>query len=812
MKIKIQNLFLGLLLLAATVVSCQSNYQVEHTDNQVVIENKAGDNLRITAYTNRLVEVSFYNDSIPLIDSSHSVIAQAQHIQTQLHQEADFVEFQTADLKLHIDVNPFKIKYIYKKDTLLSELGFVQRGDSARGFRYQLDGDESIYGAGERAIEFDRRGYRLNLYNEPHYNYSTQAANLNYSIPLVLSSKRYAILFDNAQKGYVDIAKTEENILEFAAIGGRMSYYFMLADSFANLLSDYSQLTGYQPIPPRWALGNFASRFGYKSEAEARSIVEKMQADSFPLDAIILDLYWFGKGVHEKFFMGNLTWDKENWANPQKMISDFKAKGIKTILITEPFILKESFNFETTAKQNLLATDSAGKPFIIKEFWFGHTGLLDIFKPETQAWFWQKYKKQIDIGVAAWWGDLGEPEKHPAALQHVNGNADEVHNIYGHYWDKMLFEKYREEYPDTRLFNLNRSGFAGSQRYSVFPWSGDVERSWNGLKAQLPIMLGMSMCGIPYMHSDLGGFAIGDRDNELYIRWLQFGAFTPIFRPHGSNVPSEPVFYDKKTKDIVRRFIKLRYQMLPYNYTLAWKNSTNGMPLAYPLIFEEPDNEAVRNIDDTYFWGTAFLVAPILEKEQQKRKLFLPKGKWFNFWNDKQYTGNQWITTDLELETIPVFVKAGSLIPLIPTLYNTNNYSSENLLLHYYSDISVEKSAYTMYEDDGLTFGAYQQKNYELLHFGGKTTKAAISVNFSRSESRYKGSPQERKIHLIVHNIKHLPVIARLNKKNNYQITTQKQAFAASKNLAFWDKEKQTLEAYIFWKNDDVNFTIEMTK
>jgi len=188
------------------------------------------------------------------------------------------------------------------------------------------------------------------------------------------------------------------------------------------------------------------------------------------------------------------------------------------------------------------AVDSAGQPYVLTDFYFGNGGLLDLFREDSKDWFWNKYQPQIKKGVAGWWGDLGEPEKHPSDMYHNLKDlgfkrlfkADEVHNVFGHYWNKMLFDKYAKEYPDVRLFNLNRTGFAGSPRYGIFPWSGDVGRNWSGLQAQLPVMIGMSMSGVPYIHADAGGFGGGDGDKELYTRWLQFATFTPVFRPHGT--------------------------------------------------------------------------------------------------------------------------------------------------------------------------------------------------------------------------------------------------------------------------------------
>ncbi len=715
--------------------------------------------IQILPYTDKIVKVIYSDKETNYADKSHCVILPPQNVNVNFQEKEGFFSLSTDYLTVKINKKPLQITYSHKDKLFLSEENGFTKKEKSKGFRFKLHKGERIYGGGARAISLDRRGYELKLYNEPHYGYGYGEVNLNYSIPLIFSSRKYAILFDNPQKGKIDIGKSEADILEFSSIGGDMAYYLLAGESFYELMESYTKLTGTQPLPPRWAMGNFLSRFGYRSEKETREIVDLMIKENFPIDAVIIDLFWFGKGTHGKFNMGDLDWDKDAWSNPEKMIQDFKAKGIRTILITEPFVLKESKNFAYTSQNKLLATDKNGESYIMQKFYFGKGGILDIFKPETREWFWGKYKKQIDIGVDAWWGDLGEPEHHPSDVFHLIGKADEVHNIYGHYWDKMLFEKYAEAYPNVRLFNLNRSGFAGSQRYGVFPWSGDVGCNWSGLKAQFPVMLGMSMCGLAYMHSDLGGFSAAKKQPELYKRWMQFGTFTPIYRPHGdaSSHPSEPVFYKKSIKDIVRKYMQLRYKMLPYNYTLAWENSVKGTPLTIPLFFEEPENAEVQTIEDEYLWGRNILVAPIYKKKQKVRKIYFPKGKWIDFWNDNAFDGNKWSDYKINKSDIPVFVRAGSFIPMIPKINTTKDYTSEVLHVHFYFDKSVKQSIYRMYEDDGITKDAYKNGFFQLLNFRANVSEKEIAISLSKTGKPYKGMPEKHSMNFKIHRINAMP-------------------------------------------------------
>jgi oligosaccharide 4-alpha-D-glucosyltransferase len=628
---------------------------------------------------------------------------------------------------------------------ILSVLRYFDSGDF-KGFHFTLGKGEKIFGSGERSLPLDRRGYKLNLYNNPNYAYGINESNLNYSVPFIISSKGYGIFFDNPSKGYLDIGKTNPDILAYGAYSGELTFYIIPGKNIDEIVRSYQALVGTQPIPARWVFGNLMSRFGYRSEKQLISIVDKMKAEKFPVDAVILDLFWFGDSI--KGTLGNLDWvNKQAWPNPERMIMNLKMQNINTILITEPYILNTTPNFLPSKKYH--AVDSAGKSFLLTDFYFGNGGLLDLFRKDAQDWFWSKYKPQIIKGVAGWWGDLGEPERHPKEIYHNLKDlgfkrlfkADEVHNIFGHYWDKMLFDKYAKEYPDVRLFNLNRSGFAGSARYGVFPWSGDVGRNWSGLQAQLPVMLGMSISGVPYIHADAGGFALGDGDPELYLRWIQFATFTPIFRPHGTalgdlapevkDIPSEAALYDEPYKSIARKYIQLRYNLLPYNYTLAYQQAKFGKPLVQPLFYYEQADSNLFKAENEFMWGNEILVAPVLEKNATERKIYLPKGNWYNFFTDEKINGSQWINKKIDLNNIPVFVKEGSFIPMFiqNSISSTKDYTGKEITIKYYP--SQNKTSYVMFDDDGHTNKTLVKGNYELIKFEGQTIGENVIIKIT---------------------------------------------------------------------------------
>ena len=731
------------------VVENDSNIEIKVSDGKYII----------TFYNTHIIETTFIPNGQEFKAESHAVVLTPKKNKAKLSASHDLLilNYSVNELSVNIQKFPFQISYSYKGKPIISEkLGYIKT-DSLEKIDFNLTPDEILYGGGTRVLGMNRRGNRLQLYNRAHYGYETHSELMNFTMPIVLSSKKYVLHFDNAPIGYLDLDSQKNNTLTYETISGRKTYQVIVGDSWQELVSNYTELTGKQPLPPRWVFGNFASRMGYHSEKETRATVQKFEDEDIPLDAVIIDLYWFGKELLGT--MGNLEFHKDSFPTPKKMIADFKKKGVKTVLITEPFILTSSKKWKETSEQNLLGKDSLGNPYKY-QFYFGETGIIDIYNPAAKKWFWNIYKNLItDFGVAGWWGDLGEPEVHPSDLLHETGTADEVHNIYGHDWAKLVYEGYQENFPEQRPFILMRAGYSGSQHYGMIPWSGDVNRTWGGLQAQPEIALQMSMQGMAYMHSDLGGFAGGEiLDAELYARWLQYGVFQPIFRPHAQeSVAPEPVFHDEKTIVLAKEAIELRYQLLPYNYTLAFENNQQGTAFMQPLFFEEPDNIDLQNSANSYFWGHDFLVSPILKQGVAVQEVYFPKSNnWFDFYTDEKYIAGTKSTVKTHENYIPTFVRAGAFIPMIQPIQTTDLYSLKQFELHYYFDESVTNSLGKLYNDDGNTPNAFEKGAFELLKF--KSTKKGkyliIEIDSEVGEN-YKS--EEKHIELILHNISSKP-------------------------------------------------------
>lgn len=670
----------------------------------------------------------------------------------QLQRRGDQYRFGCAEcrIEVRIDSDPFRLSYYRDGELLIAEEAGLYAHETRRGFRFALEPEEMLLGGGQRVLGMDRRGERLPLYNKAHYGYTTESRQMYFSLPALWSSRNYILLFDNSAKGWMDLGKREPGILQFDALSGRTAYLIAAGDTPQQSLKHYLQASGMPPLPPRWALGHYASRFGYRNEAAVREVVRLHREQGFPLDAVVLDLYWFGPDI--KGHMGNLAWDHAAFPDPERLIADLREDGVRTVLITEPFILTTSKRWQEAVDAGVLARDVAGRPKTF-DFYFGNTGLIDVFDERAADWFWGILHGLKQQGVAGWWGDLGEPEVHPSDTVHAIGVADEIHNAYGHQWAGIVYERQVRDFPQERPFIMMRSGAPGSQRYGMIPWTGDVDRSWGGLKPQVELALQMGLFGFGYIHSDLGGFAGGKRfDRELYTRWLQFGVFNPVFRPHAQDhIPPEPVYHDARTRELALQAIRLRYQLLPYIYTAAWQHSTEGLPLMRPLFYLDPGNRALIERDDAYLFGDALLVAPVVSRRQRHMQLELPPGVWIDFFGNSVLQGGQSHQIKLQPEHIPVYARAGSFVPMIEAVAHTGEYSTRALQLHYYADPSVRVGHGQLYDDDGESRHAPGSQAFDLLRFKAEQAAESFAIDLSREGGDYRGRPAQRSIELIIH-------------------------------------------------------------
>ena len=583
-------------------------------------------------------------------------------------------------------------------------------------------GNESFYGAGERGFSFNLSGDTLVNYNAQNYGYQMGEARtkqMGITMPMVISSKGYGIFFDDFCKSTLYLG---EQGMEYTSTSPQpLSYYIIDGNGkVENVVKNFTWLVGRQELPPLWTLGYITSKYGYHDQRESEGVVDTLKREGYPLDGIVFDLYWYGKEED----MGRLEWDREQWPDHRKMLRDFKEKGVNVVTISQPYVLTNGRaidNYRLLDPQGLFCKTDGTDTTHTVTIWVGQGGMFDVSNPSTRLWLRNRYKQLTEEGVTGWWGDLGEPEKHPLEIRHWNGlTAEQYHNVYGNEWSRIIYDLFKEDYPDRRPMVMMRAGTAGLQRYSVFPWSTDVSRSWGGYQPQVTIMLNSGLSGLGYMSHDVGGFAVdpnNKRDGELYIRWLQLGLFSPVLRTH-STYQAEPYNY-KEFGDLTLRLIKSRYTWLPYNYTLAYENARNGLPLVRPLGFYEDDNNIARydGIWDQYLWGRDVMVAPVMQQGAVSRDITFPEGTWVDINHpERRYEGHTTVNYAAPIEVLPLFARAGSFIPQANyEMDNVGDYNPDRLDIFYYA--CDHPSTYTLFDDDLHSTGTLARDKHREIQF-----------------------------------------------------------------------------------------------
>lgn len=627
------------------------------------------------------------------------------------------------------------------------------------GFRYSAAGRQtlflgtsgkgSFYGAGERGHRYNLRGDTLVMYNRQNYGYTgndPRISQMNITMPLVLNSAGYALVFDDFAAAQMQVGDAIRYTTESAL---PVTYYYVGGvDNMAELTEELTELTGRQPLPPLWALGYITSKYGYRTQAETEGTVDTLKQRGYPVDGIVLDLYWYGKEQD----MGRLAWEPSQWPDAAGMLGRLKDRGVNTVTISQPYVLRNGRaidNYRELADKKMFVTDSTGAPQEVV-IWVGEGGMFDVANADTRRWLTDRYKQLTDMGVGGWWGDLGEPEVHPETGMHANGlPARLYHNKYGNDWSSIISELYAKEYPDTRLLTLMRGGTIGLQRHSVFPWSTDVSRSWGGLQPQIRIMLNSGLSGLGYMSSDLGGFAVDEANPylpELYVRWLQAGLFTPVFRTHAQQY-AEPYKYPQY-EDIIKALVLERYRWLPYNYTLAYENAAFGYPLVRPLDFTDSKADGefdslYNGADDEYMWGNELLVAPVITEGATSRPVVFPAGsKWIDYSRPSQVYegGTRADAYPAPLAVLPLFVRGGAFIPTADyPMENTADYRANEFTVSYYP--AGGESSYTLYDDNRISPRALADGQYRLIHFKGVDKGDSVEIEIT-SEGSYTGAPE----------------------------------------------------------------------
>ncbi len=575
-----------------------------------------------------------------------------------------------------------------------------------------LDEEDRIHGLGEKAAPLnlrtgnpdgERASYELCNQDIGGY-YSTGDDPLYLAVPLYINRKGnegYLVFYDNPFRGRFTFdhpSSTHDSLATATFNGGLLQYYFTFGP-LPRLFQRYTELTGRPPMPPRWALGYHQCRWGYKTTQDVQEVIEGFKKHDMPLSAIHLDIdYMDGFRI--------FTIDEDRFPDLAHLSEQPREDGVRLVTILDPCVKKDHqyFLYQEGKEHHYFCTLPNGKP-VTAQVWPGWSVFPDFSHPEVRTWWGTQYQKLLQQGVDGFWHDMNEPSAFTAwgepglplptqyRLEGLSGDHVQANNLYGFLMNKAGYEGLTDHKPDQRPWILSRSGWAGNQRYA-WNWTGDVSTSWEALRQSLVIMLNLGLSGIPYTGSDIGGFG-GHPSPELFTRWFQLAAFNPFFRGHSATgTPRrEPWVYGEPHTSIHGKFLKLRYQLLPYLYTLAWKSRQLGHPLMRPLFWTYGGHPLVEDIEDEFLLGEDLLVVPILEENQTSKQVVLPPGEWISYWDEAAYQGPSKVNFETPLERIPLLVRAGCVLPMADNgelqlhLYPPSGPTSEALTSDLYQDV-----------------------------------------------------------------------------------------------------------------------------
>ncbi len=635
--------------------------------------------------------------------------------------------------RMYIDVHSdAALRFYDDEGHLLRETLPPQRGGERVRDRVRLQADEVLIGLGEKTTPLNRRGHIFTLWNRDPSGYHPGDDPIYLNIPLYMGlhpEGQYLVFYENTYHATFDMGHHQPDIAEHTFAGGMLRYYITIGPP-ATLLERYTALTGRPPLPPLWALGYHQSRYSYYPEARVREIVDAFEQYDIPVDVIHLDIHYMDE--YRVF-----TWDPQRFPDPKRLTQDLREKGVRIIAIVDPGIkVDEHYDvFVEGRERNVYCTLPDGS-LLRAPVWPGWCAFPDFTSPKTRRWWGEQYRSLLDVGVAGFWNDMNEPATFvawgdptfPLSTRHHlegrGGDHREAHNLYGLLMARASYEGLRDLAPHRRHVVISRSGWAGLQRYA-WHWTGDTYSDWPSLAMTVPQMLGLGISGIPFTGPDVGGF-LGAPSAELYTRWLQMAAFFPFFRTHTAigTPDQEPWSFGQPYLDINRDTIRLRYRLLPYLYTLTWEAHTRGWPIIRPVWWLHPHIPDLWPVEDAFMVGNHLLVAPILGEGVREREVLLPPGGWYDFWTETHYVGGQTVRVEAPLTRIPVFVKAGTVLPMWDPAFNVDRFDWKRLHLYIYPPEEREATS-TLYTDkgDGWTYqeGAY---HLDLFHTQRRDSRA----------------------------------------------------------------------------------------
>ena len=620
-------------------------------------------------------------------------------------------------------------------------LAALRRHGGGTRLRIAMLGEQHFYGLGESGQQFDRLGATRRLWNSQ----ANHGSGADMAIPLLVSTAGYALFFDNSSEGLVTPGDSvgSSAAIEYRAAEGPVDLYVLTGADLRAVLARAADLLGHAPMPPRWALGFMQSSRHFTDTDDLLSLTRTMRGKRLPCDAFIF-LSTYGPGQGWNRGVGHLGFHPGLIPDPGAVVGEMRADGFRVFGHEYPALHEDSpLHAEADARGFLLDygyPDERPFPPGAINYREGQR-FLDFSRPEARRWWWDAHRDLAALGIEGWWLDGGEGP--PAETPLAAGSGTALHNRYDLLRHQAFAEGEARDTPGRRTFLLCRSGGPGMQRFGAAAWSGDIDCTFPTLEQQVAVGLNMGMSGVPYWGTDIGGFYKVVPDNaELFIRWFQFGAFCPVFRAHGHTWREHlPWSHGPEAEAICRRYLDLRYRLLPYTYTLAHAAHREGLPFMRPLVLDQPGDARLWQLGTEYLWGDDLLVAPVTRAGATHWPVTFPDGTWFDHWTGDAYHGPCSATVAAPLDRLPLFVRAGSMIPFGPPKQFDGEVPDTEITL------LIHPAAFghgLLYEDDG-TSRAHENGAFALTRFGMEEADGVLAVDVSAPEGDASVVPAGRR-------------------------------------------------------------------
>jgi alpha-glucosidase len=744
------------------------------TDSAVTLTSADGSQVRISVLAADLIRVrAAFLGNLPERDHSWAIEKTSWDVpRWGLTEEPGALHIGTDELEVVVHRSPLQIEFRdAKTHQTINADQQPMRFDPNSGLvaaARKLGFEEHFYGLGEKAARLDKRRGEFTMWNSDTFGYQEGTDPVYQDIPFYIGWQHgaaYGIFFDNSYRTHFDFGATSQEYAVFSAEGGEMNYYFFQGPSIKKILARYADLTGHMPMPPMWALGNQQSRYSYYPDSVAEEVVRKYRADDLPLDVLHLDIHFMS--AYRPF-----TWDPQRFPNPKAFTGRLRAQGVKVVTIVDPGIKYQPaaagardaashpelapqdqsyYAYNQGQAQNFFLKRKDGRPYIAR-VWPGESVFVDFTMDAAARWWGDLHRAYIENGVAGIWNDMNEPSdfndqtgKSQMDVVFYDGGTNSPYagnrNVFGLNENRATYQGLQRLLPNLRPYVITRAGYAGIQRYATM-WAGDNRSTWDALALSVPMFMSLGLSGEAFVGSDVGGF-VGRTDAELLVRWYQVGFLTPFCRNHaGMESPDhEPWRFGKYYEDIIRKYLKLRYRLLPFLYTALEQSHRTGVPVFRPLLLDWQEDENTLGIDDEFTIAGDLLVAPVLKPGLSARLVYLPAGVWFDYWTGARYEGGRMIRVEAPLETVPLFVRGGAIIPLGPEMNYVGEKPSAPLNFEIYPDASGVASA-SLYEDDGLT-PAYEQGSFRQTSLTYRHTPAGDQITVGARNGSFQPAARE---------------------------------------------------------------------